>query len=1046
MADDFYTDIRDEDLYDEAHTTQAMSTYDITRMSQFSQVTTKIPPSFDGKASWLAYEDAIDDWCDITELDDEKRGPALRNRLEGDAAIYKKILDRDALKSKEEGVTYFKRTLRPFFVKGSVNVFLYRFQQFMNLRRGSSDLMKWMSRFQIQLKRLEEAWGDTLTPINDPANDEVRQYTQSLSSEVRQAMTAAQILTAVNERRRQAHMEKVPLTKNLIGLLFVSRAELSFDHRMSLTSIMAHRGIDLVGLDAGTLGDIFIEMFCNPRTAVDNPLLNNTGHGGRRSFIVMDEGELDGSFGCWAEDDDDGAEGFLDAHEDIFYIYDEQNDSWFQRRFQGRRSRKGKGKGRGGKSRGRGRGGRRFFTSRRKKKGHYQEDHSQSDDWSWQTEEAWWWQDGWSSQPDAADSWQSWDQESAHEHADTYKSKGKGKKGKKGKDGKDKKGSSHVASSQPEAQATVDVPSLPSSFFAMHHVGSLTAVGESELTGAAFGGPVNAGGPADGGPANAGEPDVVPDADVDRNEPDDDAAQFLDVEEEAPSEGGSFTNEEPGTPWGSLHTQCRTTDSEVDFGFDVYVPDLDSDDSEYGSYLYASSSMPPVENLTPGASSSGMNLNVSHFLNEESMSEPRILIYHEWLLAHEWHYCHCISDRVWCILQDFIRSLHGPSFAIIPGEGSGANSAFLQWTIWGFFEENRGDWGPIVRTLPLDPTERLHFLMTGILPRPSLIYFAAVVWREPHFIGWQYGMGRFVGELISRSILWKETQDFLFTQTLPLQYYKMLKRLLLEEREEAYLWVIYQANYPNAGLCLPPEGKEHYFPNFMYDKLGTKPLARVVVCYVPRRSSQSPEGLCVYPWPPVSDTCWHYHSSSIGFVYPNCFDENFDEWSNIDDDNIGSPPPNSQPYRNLGLSPIVLQSIFLLRILLLESLPCIIPLLLGNLALQHALGCGLMSLGMILASLGFITYFPIIMMLVGVRAVCGIEQKERQRVRHTFSNLAPNHRECGLPGLVSQCMLPTSMVRYALSIAILTVDLLPFFLLVLRRNMQLLPNSLRKNL
>ena len=154
----------------------------------------------------------------------------------------------DSLKSKEEGVTYLKRTLQPFFVKGSVDVFLYRFQQCM--RRGSSDLMKWMSRFQIQLKRLEEAWGDILIPINDPAHDEVRQYTQSLSTEVRQAMTAAQLLTAANERRRQAHMEKVPLTKNLIGLLLVSHAELSFDQRMSLTSIMAHCGIDLVGLDA----------------------------------------------------------------------------------------------------------------------------------------------------------------------------------------------------------------------------------------------------------------------------------------------------------------------------------------------------------------------------------------------------------------------------------------------------------------------------------------------------------------------------------------------------------------------------------------------------------------------------------------------------------------------------------------------------------------------------------------------------------------------------------------------------------------------------
>ena len=50
-----------------------------------------------------------------------------------------------------------------------------------------------------------------------------------------------------------------------------------FDQRMSLTSIMAHPGIDLVGLDAGTLRDIFIEMFSNPRTTFYNPLLKHTG-------------------------------------------------------------------------------------------------------------------------------------------------------------------------------------------------------------------------------------------------------------------------------------------------------------------------------------------------------------------------------------------------------------------------------------------------------------------------------------------------------------------------------------------------------------------------------------------------------------------------------------------------------------------------------------------------------------------------------------------------------------------------------------------------
>ena len=46
------------------------------------QMTRKVAPSYDGKTRFLAFQDAIDDWCDITELEPEKCGPALRNRFE----------------------------------------------------------------------------------------------------------------------------------------------------------------------------------------------------------------------------------------------------------------------------------------------------------------------------------------------------------------------------------------------------------------------------------------------------------------------------------------------------------------------------------------------------------------------------------------------------------------------------------------------------------------------------------------------------------------------------------------------------------------------------------------------------------------------------------------------------------------------------------------------------------------------------------------------------------------------------------------------------
>ena len=152
----------------ESYATNHRHFQELQRLSAFQQVTTKVPPSYDGRSSWFAYEDAIDDWCDITELDGDKRGPALRNRLEGEAAIHKRLLDRDRLKDPNNGVKYFKSFLRPLFVKGAANVFLYRFQQFMNLHRGNGDMLRWITRFQLSVQRMQEAWERHLPADHGP--------------------------------------------------------------------------------------------------------------------------------------------------------------------------------------------------------------------------------------------------------------------------------------------------------------------------------------------------------------------------------------------------------------------------------------------------------------------------------------------------------------------------------------------------------------------------------------------------------------------------------------------------------------------------------------------------------------------------------------------------------------------------------------------------------------------------------------------------------------------------------------------------------------
>ena len=158
-----------------------------------------------------------------------------------------------------------------------------------------------------------------------------------------------------NARLRDQHAMTIPITANLVALIFVSLSDLTQDHRQVLTSLMAHRNRVLADYRLRELREVYLEIFCTTKTSVDNPLRAPSGHGGRKTFLVIDEGYLDSHEGYWVEDEEDGTEGFLEADEDTFWVYDDENYTWFQRHFQGRNMKRGfkggrrKGKGKGGK-------------------------------------------------------------------------------------------------------------------------------------------------------------------------------------------------------------------------------------------------------------------------------------------------------------------------------------------------------------------------------------------------------------------------------------------------------------------------------------------------------------------------------------------------------------------------------------------------------------------------------------------------------------------------------------------------------------------------
>ena len=207
----------------------------------------------------------------------------------------------------------------------------------MNLHRGNGDMLRWITRFQLSVQRMQEAWNDTYLPITDPMNAEVRAFIAGLPAEEQATITNDDAMERANERLRDQHARTIPITANLVALIFVSLSDLTQDQRQVLTSLMAHRNRVLADYRMNELREVYLEIFCTTKTSVDNPLLAPSGHGGRKTFLVIEEGYLENQEGYWVEDEEDGTEGFLEADDDTFWVYDEDNYTWFQRRFQGRK-------------------------------------------------------------------------------------------------------------------------------------------------------------------------------------------------------------------------------------------------------------------------------------------------------------------------------------------------------------------------------------------------------------------------------------------------------------------------------------------------------------------------------------------------------------------------------------------------------------------------------------------------------------------------------------------------------------------------------------
>ena len=165
-----------------------------------------------------------------------------------------------------------------------------------------------------------------------------------------------------NNQLRQEHMDRFPVSDNLFALITTCLADLNEQQRERMSSTLALRGFNIQGYSFQVVRDIFMELFCAPKSSIDNPNLRSGPTS--RSFCVLEDGEMDGLAGYWVEDDDTGEVGFLPEWDDVFWVHDDVSFVWASHHFRGRKLRRGPPRGKG---KGKGKGGRSRFRSRKGK-------------------------------------------------------------------------------------------------------------------------------------------------------------------------------------------------------------------------------------------------------------------------------------------------------------------------------------------------------------------------------------------------------------------------------------------------------------------------------------------------------------------------------------------------------------------------------------------------------------------------------------------------------------------------------------------------------
>ena len=202
-------------------------------------------------------------------LEQEKRGPALKNRPVGEAEIYKGLLNRASLRATDRA-KYFLEYVETPLHQGSAEGVPLEILSVQSSKKRKFRNVKWIGDFQ-SWQRLRDAWMDNLPMSSMSKEKRQGQYLADVAQENAERLTRGEMALDPNtpgnrERWNTAqvnnHESLFPVSDNLISLFFVG-SDLSEPQR---------EGLNITAYTFEAVARTFLEIFCTPKSSMENPV------------------------------------------------------------------------------------------------------------------------------------------------------------------------------------------------------------------------------------------------------------------------------------------------------------------------------------------------------------------------------------------------------------------------------------------------------------------------------------------------------------------------------------------------------------------------------------------------------------------------------------------------------------------------------------------------------------------------------------------------------------------------------------------------------